>query len=102
MPPDKPYIHPYPFPKDQFSSPWIYEIKDTRYPFPVPKTELYPEYPWPKSLCAYAPECSILDDFSDLDDVKDCIHAYKHGCPLYLTEFAERYFFDIHLILPYI
>jgi len=32
------------------------------YPYPIPEPELYPEFPWPKSLCEHAPECPVSDD----------------------------------------
>jgi hypothetical protein len=82
--------YPFPFPKkDEFSGPRIYESSQDHYPFPVPETELYPEYPWPKSLCQHAPECPVTDDFADLSPIKECIHAYQEGCPIFLTQFSE-------------
>jgi len=80
------YEHPYPFPKEDFATPWTYTSEQETYPYPVPKTDLYPEYPWPKSLCYFATECPVTDDFSDLEPIKDCQHAYQYGCPILLTQ----------------
>ncbi|MBU0958390.1 MAG: hypothetical protein KKB31_00450, partial [Nanoarchaeota archaeon] len=78
--------------KNQFPVPTIYETNRSVYPFPIPQTELYPEHNWPKSLCVHAPECEIPDDYSeeDLTKIRDCLHAYKEGCPIYITQFAEH------------
>ena len=86
----KVYKNPYPFPKEEFSMPWVYKSEDETYPFPIPETDLYPEFPWPKSLCAFAPDCQIKDDFEELDGIKECQHAYQHGCPILLTNFSEN------------
>jgi len=59
------------------------------YPYPIPETELYPEFPWPKSLCEHAPECPVSDDLTDISAAYCCPHALKNGCPLFLTHFDE-------------
>jgi len=82
-----PYSYPLPFPKSDQAT-WLYSGQD-KYPFPIPPTEYYPEYTWPKSLCNFAPECSYEDDFSDLAAAKECSQAMKFGCPLFLTQFSE-------------
>ena len=84
------YKNPLPFPKEDFSTPWTYSNEQEVYPYPVPETELYPEFAWPKSLCHFAPECPLTDDFSDLEPIKQCLHAYQHGCPILLTQFSEN------------
>jgi len=85
------YEHPFPFPKEDFSLPWTYSTGQETYPYPIPETELYPEYAWPKSLCHFAPECPMTDDFSDLEPIKQCIHAYQHGCPILLTQLSGNF-----------
>ena len=87
---EKIYDHPFPFPKDAFSMPGIHAESET-YPYPVPETELYPEYAWPKSLCHFAPECPLTDDFSDLEPIKGCVHAYQYGCPILLTQLSGNF-----------
>lgn len=82
-----PYSHPLPFPKTNANA-WLYSGQD-KYPYPVPPTEFYPEYTWPRSLCNFAPECPYEDDFSDLTAAKECTNAMKFGCPLFLTQFSE-------------
>ena len=78
--------------KNQFPVPTIYETSKTMYPFPIPQTELYPEHNWPKSLCTHAPECPIPDDYAeeDLVGIRNCLHAFQEGCPLFITQFAEH------------
>jgi len=84
--------HPFPLlQQDNFSTPWVFSSPDSVYPYPIPETELYPEFPWPKSLCPHAPDCQVKDDFSDLAPVKECIHAYQEGCPIYLTQFNGNF-----------
>jgi len=87
---EKIYDHPFPFPKDAFSMSGIHAESET-YPYPVPETELYPEYAWPKSLCHFAPECPLTDDFSDLEPIKGCVHAYQYGCPILLTQLSGNF-----------
>ncbi len=111
----KPYKYPFPLPKeafsnealsggedqqDNFSGPWMFDAAQDKYPFPIPDTELYPEHPWPKSLCPAAPECKVSDDFQDLSPAKECLPALRYGCPLYLTHFSEHQDFGECLNVP--
>jgi len=83
-----PYRFPFPMPKSS-TSPWAFSDQVKKYPFPIPSEELHPEFPWPKSLCHFAEQCPVQDDFSDKDKVEDCINALKFGCPLFLLEFDD-------------
>ena len=86
----RPYTHPYPYPQN-YPGPYIYPESGptTNYPYPVPSVELYPDSPWPKSLCYFAPECPVADDLQDLEPAKECKFALKYGCPLFLVNFSE-------------
>ena len=80
-----PYRVPFPMPK---SSPAHGALSrgEKRYSFPIPSEELHPEFTWPKSLCHFAEQCPVSDDFSDIDKAEECVHAHKFGCPIFLTE----------------
>ena len=67
----------------------IFQEEDTYYPYAIPQEELFPEYPWPKSLCPHAQECPVNDIFDNIQDVYKCPHAFQDGCPLFFLHFDE-------------
>jgi len=69
--------------------PRFFQEQDKAYPFAVPADEVYPEFPWPKSLCEHAHECPVSDALTDLDKIYTCTFATQNGCPLFLTNFDE-------------
>jgi len=68
----------------------IKEKFDEPYPYPIPP-EVFPELPYPKSLCEFAESCPIDDTICNFDNetVLQCAHATKAGCPLYILKFNE-------------
>ena len=59
--------------------------KESHWPYPVPETELFPDRPWPKSLCFAADLCPIPDsDISNLSEAEKCPITPVSGCPLFL------------------
>ena len=60
------------------------------YPFKI-SPEVYPDYPFPKSLCFFADKCPVDDSFENFceDTVSDCKHCNDNGCPIYLLSFSE-------------
>jgi hypothetical protein len=70
----KPYSLACPLPEEKH---WSYA---------VPSQELFPQYPWPKSLCYAAEICPIADnDLSNLEAAEKCPLAAVSGCPLFLV-----------------
>lgn len=69
--------------------PHVFHEGDKVYPFSVPSTEIYAEFPWPKSLCSNAHECPVSDTLTDLDNIYTCTFASQNGCPLFLDHFDE-------------
>jgi len=59
--------------------------KESHWSHPVPETELFPDRPWPKSLCFAADLCPISDsDISNLAEAENCPLTPIFGCPLFL------------------
>lgn len=89
------YPYPYPYPKQESPGPYKFNPQSPgTYPYPVPKDEMYPDYPWPKSLCPKCHSCPVNDKFENTEVAKECIHALKHGCPIFLTFFDEYEAFE--------
>ena len=67
----------------------LFSEADKSYPYAIPNEELFPDSPWPKSLCPWAPQCPVNDSFDNLKDIYSCPHAFESGCPLFLLHFDE-------------
>ena len=58
--------------------------KDGHWMYSVPTEAMYPEFPWPKSLCFAAPICPVPDNnLTDLKMAEKCPIAPYNGCPLF-------------------
>lgn len=59
--------------------------EESHWSHPVPETELFPDRPWPKSLCFAADLCPVSDsDISNLAEAEKCPLTPVFGCPLFL------------------
>ena len=79
----------YPFPSPSVKRPYSLACplpEEKHWPYAVPSKEIFPDYPWPKSLCYAAEICPVADDdLANLEAAEKCPLTPVSGCPLFFV-----------------